>query len=98
MRVFAQQALYTSALYKCIKQALYLTHLNSHRGKEATEIYYLFFSHTPANGLPPANVLLGQAGQEGHREHREFFDTDSFDFAPYFALKNGLRRASRTSP
>jgi hypothetical protein len=28
MRAFAQQALYTSALYKCIKQALYITYFN----------------------------------------------------------------------
>jgi hypothetical protein len=30
--------------------------------------------------------------------YRHFFRQQSFSFAPYFALHDGLRRASRTSP
>ena len=58
MRAFVEQALYTSALYKCIKQALYLTYLNASAGIPAE----ITISVNGVTGLDKITIGVYNAG------------------------------------
>jgi hypothetical protein len=76
LRAFVEQALYTSALYKCIKQALYLTYLNASAGIPAE----ITISVNGVTGLDKITIGVYNAGS-GADPQSFFFDT-WLDFTP----------------